>query len=109
MSQVGKTLEFWFGSFCQEFEVVELKPGEQVRWRATGRGMQEWVGTEIGFALSSDAKQTTIRFRHSGWQDTTPFHAHCSTKWAVFMLSLKDLLEKGTGRPAPGEVSIDYN
>jgi uncharacterized protein YndB with AHSA1/START domain len=108
-SEVGRILEFWFGKFCQKFEVVQLEPGRLVRWKATAEGMAEWVGTEVSFALSTDPKQTTIRFRHSGWQETTPFHAHCSTKWAVFMLSLKDLLEKGAGRPAPGEVSIDYN
>ncbi len=31
---------------------------------------------------------------------------HCSTKWAVFLMSLKDLLEKSDGRPAPRDVKI---
>jgi hypothetical protein len=31
---------------------------------------------------------------------------HCSTKWATFLLSLKQLLETGKGRPAPDEVKI---
>ncbi|MDR3415801.1 MAG: SRPBCC domain-containing protein [Nevskia sp.] len=107
-SRVGGTLEFWFGNFCQKFEVLELKPGELVRWKAAREGMEEWPGTEVSFALSSDAKQTSIRFRHSGWSENTPFHAHCSMKWATFMLSLKDLLEKGEGRPAPRDLAIDY-
>jgi hypothetical protein len=28
-------------------------------------------------------------------------------KWATFMLSLKDLVEKGQGRPSPRDVKID--
>src|SRR5512135_204287 len=34
-AKVGDVLEFWFGDFCQKFEVVELHPGELVRWKAT--------------------------------------------------------------------------
>jgi hypothetical protein len=33
---------------------------------------------------------------------------HCSTKWAVFMLSLKELLEKGKGHPAPDDIEINH-
>ncbi len=32
---------------------------------------------------------------------------HCSTKWGVFMLSLKQLLETGTGSPSPDDAHID--
>jgi hypothetical protein len=32
---------------------------------------------------------------------------YCSTKWAVFLLSLKSLLETGKGRPAPNEIKLD--
>ncbi len=32
---------------------------------------------------------------------------HCSTKWAVFLMSLKSLLETGTGAPDPHDVKID--
>jgi uncharacterized protein YndB with AHSA1/START domain len=107
-SKVGDTLEFWFGNFCQKFEVQELTPGKRVRWKASQDGMPEWPGTEVSFTLSADDKQTTIRFRHSGWRENTPFHGHCSMKWATFMLSLKDWLEKGKGRPAPDDLAIDY-
>jgi hypothetical protein len=35
------------------------------------------------------------------------FMLHCSTKWAVFLMSLKSLLETGTGAPDPRDVKID--
>jgi hypothetical protein len=35
------------------------------------------------------------------------FMHHCSTKWAVFLLSLKSLVETGQGAPEPNDVKID--
>jgi hypothetical protein len=32
---------------------------------------------------------------------------HCSTKWAVFLLSLKALLETGAGSPFPHDTQIN--
>ena len=99
-TKVGDTLEFWFGELCEKFDVTALKPGKHVAWRAPkGQGVEAWEETEVTFDLSKDNKQTYIRFRHSGWTENTDFHAHCSMKWATFMLSLKDLLETGKGRP----------
>jgi hypothetical protein len=32
---------------------------------------------------------------------------HCSTKWAVFLISLKSPVETGKGSPDPHDVKID--
>ena len=109
-STVGGVLEFWFGDFCQAFEVVELRPGELVRWKATRKEtMEEWAGTEVSFALSAEEEQCWVAFAHSGWREDAGMFDHCSTKWAVFLLSLKDLLETGKGRPAPDDVPIHHD
>lgn len=109
-SKVGDVLEFWFGDFCQKFEVVELQPGKLVRWKANREeGVEEWSGTEVAFTLSADEKQCYVLFSHSGWRRDVGLLPHCSTKWAVFMLSLKNLLEKGKGQPAPDDVEINYD
>jgi hypothetical protein len=57
----------------------------------------------------SEKKQCYVLFSHSGWRRDDGLLPHCSTKWAVFMLSLKDLLEKGKGLPAPNDVEINYD
>ncbi len=31
---------------------------------------------------------------------------HCSTKWATFLMSLKQFAETGKGEPAPNDVRI---
>ena len=108
-AKIGDALEFWFNGFCQKFNVSELKPGTRVAWKSPeGQGNNEWEGTEVGFDISTDDKQTFIQFRHSGWRESTDFQGHCSMRWAVFLLSLKDLLERGKGRPFPYDLEVHY-
>jgi len=109
-SKVGGVLEFWFGDFCQKFEVVELQPDKVVRWKAYKKeGVEKWAGTEVAFSLNADEKQCFVHFSHSGWPRDSGIFPHCSTKWAIFILSLKDLLEKGKGKPAPNDVEINHS
>jgi len=109
-SKTGDVLEFWFGDFCKKFEVTELQPDRLVRWKANRKeDLGEWAGTEITFSLNANEKQCYVRFSHSGWRSENGMFPHCSTKWAVFMLSLKDFLEKGKGRPAPDDVEVNHN
>jgi hypothetical protein len=91
------------GSF--DLAVREARPGSQVVWEVLA-GPPEWVGTRIRFGLRTEEDWTIVLFHHDGWRDTGEFFGHCSLKWAVFLMSLKSLLETGTGRPAPDDVRI---
>jgi hypothetical protein len=97
----GGTIDF---GFCR-MKVVALSPGTLVHWRCTG-GPEEWLGTEVVFRLSWKDKQTFVLFTHAGWKQPVEFMHHCSTKWAVFLLSLKEFVETGSGRPAPHDLKI---
>ena len=88
-----------------EMDVLELVPDQKVRWRVKA-GPDEWVGTDIEFLLSRQDDYTIVRFGHRAWRDEVEFMAHCSTKWATFLLSLRDMVETGTGRPAPHDLRI---
>lgn len=59
--------------------------------------------------MSYRNRQTYVLFSHSNWKDHSNFMAHCSTKWAVFLLSLKEALETGSGKPFPGDIHIDHD
>ena len=105
-SEVGGALSFRFGDAGGfDMEVLELQPGERVRWRVTD-GPEEWVGTEIDWRLDQRDQWTIVNFTHEGWREPVEFMHHCSTKWATFLISLKDLVETGHGRPAPDDVKI---
>ncbi len=90
--------------FCK-MQVMEASPNRRVHWRCIG-GPPEWVGTEVAFDLNWKEEQTIVLFKHSGWKEPVEFMHHCSTKWATFLLSLRDLLETDTGRPAPHDLKI---
>ncbi len=89
-----------------EFELAKLDPNREVRCSFTS-GPEEWLGTEVTFNLSQEGEQTLIVFGHRNWREAVDFMAHCSMKWATFLLSLRDLVETGQGKPAPEDVKID--
>ena len=88
-----------------KFELVNSTP-EEVVWRFT-EGPDEWLGTEVTFSLSQQGDSTIVLFGHRNWREAVEFTAHCSMKWAVFLLSLRQLVETGSGSPAPNDLKID--
>ena len=88
------------------FDVTKMVPEEQVHWRFTA-GPEEWVGTDVTFQLSRDGDMTLLVFGHRNWREQVEFMAHCSMKWAVFMLSLRQFSETGKGQPSPDDLKID--
>ncbi len=110
--RIGGKIEFRFRSVTGELlgtmvmEVQELDAPKAVRWRCL-EGPAEWVGTDITFQLSEQDNQTIVLFGHRNWREAVESMAHCSMKWATFLLSLREYLETGKGRPAPRDLKID--
>jgi uncharacterized protein YndB with AHSA1/START domain len=88
-----------------DVDVLEHVPARKVRWHVKA-GPAEWIDTDIEFALSSEDGYTIVVFGHRGWREEVEFMAHCSTKWATFLVSLRDLVETGRGSPAPRDLRI---
>jgi uncharacterized protein YndB with AHSA1/START domain len=105
----GSIIQFRFDGGGPDFAVIELIPDELVRWQHSGCVPEAWMGTEIRFQIQPEDEQTFVRFTHANWQQTSDFMAHCSTKWAVFLLSLKQYLETGRGQPFPHDTHIDHS
>ena len=109
---IGGKIEFTFRSESGDvkgkmvMEVKELKAQKHVRWECV-EGPPEWIGTDITFDLSQEDDQTIIIFGHRKWREAVEFTAHCSMKWAVFMLSLREYVETGKGKPSPHDLKID--
>jgi uncharacterized protein YndB with AHSA1/START domain len=105
---VGSTIQFRFNGGGPDFVVTVLTEDKLVRWQHIGNASDAWHGTEISFSLESTPTQVFVNFHHDNWLDSTDFMAHCCTKWAVFLLSLKAFLEEGEGQPFPLDIQIDH-
>lgn len=105
-STVGGVLQFRFGAGGFDIKVLELHPAKRVRWQVVD-GPTEWIDTKISWELKQDGDYTIVLFKHEGWKEPVEFMHHCSTKWAIFLMSLKSLLEAGKGAPDPNDIKID--
>jgi uncharacterized protein YndB with AHSA1/START domain len=112
LSKIGGTIEVRFHARDgkeighMSMEVKALDPNKKVQWRVAV-GPEEWVGTDVVFNLSQDGEQTIVLFGHKHWGKASEFTAHCSMKWATFLLSLRELAETGKGKPSPDDLKID--
>ena len=104
-SSEGSRLQFFFGQPepAAVMEVARLEPLGSVSWDCVA-GHDDWVGTTIGFDLSERDGETAVLFSHAGWREPVEFMAHCSARWAYFLLSLKSYLETGKGTPFPEDL-----
>jgi len=107
--EAGSIIQFRFNGEGPDFKVIELLPDALVRWAHSGDMPAAWIGTEVSFELKHEKGQTYVFFSHAHWKQASEFMGHCSTKWATFLMSLKDSLETGKGRPFPDDVHIDHD
>ena len=105
-SKVGGVLQFRFGAGGFDMKVLELHPAKRVVWQVVD-GPKEWIGTKVSWELKQEGDYALILFKHQDWKEPVEFMHHCSTKWAMFLMSLKSLVETGRGSPDPNDIKID--
>lgn len=107
-SNVGGVIRFQFGDRGRiEMKVVELVPNRRVLWQVVG-GPDSWIGTKVSFDLSQDGDHTIVLFKHAAWKEPSEFMHACTTKWAMFLMSMKSLGETGKGAAYPNDVHIGH-
>jgi uncharacterized protein YndB with AHSA1/START domain len=104
-SSEGSKLQFFFGQPepAAVMEVTRLSPDGHVSWICI-EGETEWVGTKLAFDLTRKDDETVVMFTHADWREPGEFMAHCSARWAYFLLSLKSYKETGKGTPFPDDL-----
>ena len=102
----GGVIRFRFGPGGFDMRVDEVEEDRLVRWTVVD-GPEEWVGTTVRWELRPEQDWgTVVMFWHEGWREPVDFMHHCSTKWATYLLSLKQLVETGVGAPDPHDLKI---
>ena len=104
-TEVGGVIEFRFEPGGIDMKVLELDPAKTVLWEVSD-GPAEWIGTTVRWDLKQSGDYAIVLFAHEGWKEPVEFMYHCSTKWATFLVSLKQLVETGIGAPEPYDLKI---
>ncbi len=103
----GGVIKFVFGELgFFDMKVLEAKADHSVRWQVLD-GPPDWIGTRVIWDLKQEGEYVIVLFKHQDWKEPSEGMHHCSTKWTVFLMSLKAQLETGKGAPAPDDVKID--
>jgi hypothetical protein len=72
----------------------------------TSSGQPAFAGTAITFDLRDGVNDTLLAFAHRGFKQGDDVYAGATTRWGCYLLSMKQYLETGKGRPNPDDFGI---
>jgi hypothetical protein len=109
--QVGGEFDYHYKDVHRcRIRVTELVPGRKVAWLVLDNhfdfidDQSEWKDTEVVFEISDKDGGTEVRFTHIGLVPQYECYDVCSNAWGGYISgSLRDLIDKGEGRPNPKE------
>jgi uncharacterized protein YndB with AHSA1/START domain len=103
----GGSLQVYFGKPepAATMEVAQVTEPGLVEWRCV-QGPDEWVATRLTFEMREQDGETVVRFTHAGWPEGSEFMRHCGTKWAYFLVGMKQWLEGGPSVAFPNDLAI---
>lgn len=105
--EVGSLIELIFPGYPNHvWKIEELTPGKLVRLKFQS-GPDPWRKSELLFDLRPGPREVFVTLTHLTAPDISPddFQYFC-TKWPTFLVSLKEYLETGKGRPYPNDIKI---
>jgi len=105
VTDLAKPFDISLPAVSRHLKVLELQPAKRVLWQVVD-GPQEWIGTKISFDLKQAGDHAIVLFKHQDWKEPVEFMHHCSTKWAIYLMSLKSLVETRKGSPNPNDTHI---
>ncbi len=102
----GQVLDLHFRDVVTlSFRVDELAENSCVRFHCIS-GPGPWQDCDLTFSLKQDSDQVWVDVVHENKNASGDDFLYFSTKWVCYLLSLRDLIETGKGRPYPNDVKI---
>ena len=107
-AEAGGRVELTFSELAVlSFEYKELVPDKTVQLKCIS-GPGPWQDSELFFELEQGDGQVFVTLTHQHDDASEDDFLYFSTKWPVYLLSLRDLHETGEGRPYPNDIKIHY-
>ncbi len=102
----GGRLELVFGGVVTlTFEVRATEPNRRLQL-VCHDGPGPWSGSRLSFSLEESEGQVFVTLIHESTDATEEDFLYFNTKWPLYLLSLRDYLESGKGRPSPRDIPI---
>ena len=110
LAELGSRIELEFPGYPNHvWEIVELSPNKIVGMKFVS-GPKPWIGSKLRFELIDTKDQVWVTLSHVTTDDTpTAAFQYFCTKWPMFLISLKEFLETGRGRPYPNDIKIQHD
>lgn len=103
---VGEVLDLHFKELATlSFRVDDLEDNQRICLRCVS-GPGPWQNSDLKFELRQDDEQVWVRLVHENGAASDEDFLYFSTKWTCYLLSLRDLIETGKGRPYPNDLKI---
>lgn len=104
--EIGSILDLHFSDVVTlSFKIVELQENALIHLHCVS-GPGPWQDSDLTFSLKQDADQVWVGLVHENDTASDDDFLYFSTKWTCYLLSLRDLIETGKGRPYPNDVKI---
>lgn len=103
----GKMRLGFTGLTTLEFDIIENQPPNRLLLRCTGEP-EIWNESSLEFRTEQAEKQTYLYLTHTKESANDIDFLYFNTKWPLFLVSLKDFVELGTGRPYPNDQQIEH-
>ena len=104
--EVGQVLDLHFSDVVTlSFRIDALEENTLVRLHCVS-GPGPWQDCKLTFSFKQDSDQVWVGLVHVNDAASEDDFLYFSTKWTCYLLSLRDLIETGKGRPYPSDVKI---
>ena len=104
--ETGGQIDLTFsGLAVLSFRCDELRSNRLLRLKCVS-GPIPWEGSVLLFELEQSDEQVFLTLTHENDDASEDEFLYFSTKWPVYLLSLKGLVETGKGRPYPHDIKI---
>ncbi len=106
MPKIGQVLDLHFTDVVTlSFRIEALDENALVCLHCVS-GPEPWRNCVLQFSLKRDTNQVWVELVHENEAASEEDFLYFNTKWPCYLLSLRDLIETGKGRPYPNDVKI---
>ncbi len=107
--KVGEVLDLHFTDVVTlSFRIDALEENALIRLHCIS-GPGPWQHGDLTFSFKQDADQVWVELIHENATASDDNFLYFTTKWACYLLSLRDLIETGKGRPYPNDIKIHFS